>query len=223
MELALRQAEATGRSRPASRLGAATEAERAVAPMPASTAARTASFDGISITMCKDPGAMPKAASAVSNAERVPDPGSRSTQSPAASSSVGERGALGPGMIGPDDDDELVARHGPAVEQGAFHDPLDEAQLHRAVLDGGGDLLAVADQQAELDLRVGAAEGDEMARQPVAGDGLARLHRERPALQPADLAERQRRRLDPRQHRPRLAEEQPAGIGQRDAASDPVE
>jgi hypothetical protein len=61
-------------------LGAATEAEMAVAPRPASTAARTASLDGSSNWMRNAPGSMPRCASASSKTDLVPDPGSRRTQ-----------------------------------------------------------------------------------------------------------------------------------------------
>ena len=68
-------------SSPASRLGAATDAEIAVAPNPASTAARTASLDGSSSAIRNAPGDTPKPCNAASNVDRVPDPGSRRTQS----------------------------------------------------------------------------------------------------------------------------------------------
>src|SRR4029077_6368585 len=66
-------------SSPASRLGAATDAEIAVAPNPASTAPRTASLDGSSSASRDAPGDTPKPCSAASNVDRVPDPGSRRT------------------------------------------------------------------------------------------------------------------------------------------------
>src|ERR1700722_2022422 len=78
-------------SNPASRLGAATDAEIAVAPNPASTAARTASLDGSSSATRNAPGDTPKPCKAASNVDRVPDPGSRKTQSVSISLSGSSR------------------------------------------------------------------------------------------------------------------------------------
>ncbi len=52
-----------------------------MAPLPASTAARTLSLDGGASTNRRLAGEMPNPANAVSDTECVPDPGSRSTQS----------------------------------------------------------------------------------------------------------------------------------------------
>ncbi len=79
-------------SNPASRPAAATEAEITVAPPPASTAAQTASLEGSSIATWTDGKARPWCSSSASNAARVPEPGSRSTQPVDASSS----GAISP-------------------------------------------------------------------------------------------------------------------------------
>src|SRR6185369_1505986 len=65
--------------RPASRLGAAIEAEITAAPRPASAADRTASFDGYSRATRSAPAFRPNSMSASSKTDLVPDPRSRST------------------------------------------------------------------------------------------------------------------------------------------------
>ena len=104
-----------------------------------------------------------------------------------------------------------------------LHRTLDEAKLRRAVRDRRRDLRGVADGQPDLDLRIGFLEGNQVARQPVAGDGLAGLHRQRSALEAAELAERQFGRLDARQHRAGLLQEHLPRLGQFDAPPYPPE
>jgi hypothetical protein len=62
-----------------------------------------------------------------------------------------------------------------------------------------------------------------VARQPIAGDGLARVNGKDAALEIAQFGEDKLRRLGPRQDGARLGEEQGASLGQLDAAADPVE
>jgi hypothetical protein len=62
-----------------------------------------------------------------------------------------------------------------------------------------------------------------MARQPIAGNGLARLHRQRPAFHGAELAQRQFGRLGPRQNRLRFGQKHLACLGQLDAPPDAAE
>jgi hypothetical protein len=142
-------------------LGAATDAEMAVAPSPASTADRTASFDG--------------------------------------------------------------ARDGPAHQRGVGDVPFHKAEFGRAGKNGCGDLRRVADRQPNVDVRVSATEGHEMTGQPETGDGLARLHRQRPALQAGELRKRQLGHLDAPENGPRLAKEKRAGLRQLDTSPDAVE
>ena len=71
---------------PGLQAGAATEAEITVAPVPASTAAYTASFDGSSSKPSNTSSVMRKRRNAAPSAARVLDPRSRSTQSSSASS-----------------------------------------------------------------------------------------------------------------------------------------
>ena len=68
-----------------------------------------------------------------------------------------------------------------------------------------------------------AAERHQVMRQPIAGDGLARLHQQPAPPQPGQFGQGQLRRLGPRQHRARLGQEHPAGLGQLDTAADAVE
>jgi hypothetical protein len=70
---------------------------------------------------------------------------------------------------------------------------------------------------------MGTTEGDEMARQPIAGYGLAGVNGEDAALQVAQFGEHQLGRLGSRKNGPRLTKEQRAGFRQLDAAADPVE
>ena len=80
--------------------GAATDAEMAVAPMPTSTAPRTASFDGSSSAIFKRV-STPAAMAAASKMERVPDPCSRSTHSLSGQWPASTRRALAQGWSGP--------------------------------------------------------------------------------------------------------------------------
>ncbi len=133
--------------------------------------------------------------------------------------------AAGPGpfMLRPDHQDEPIVRYGRAVERAVVHRALDEAEFRRTLVHGRCDLGSVADREPDLDPGMRAPECDQMARQPIAGNGLAGLHRERPALQPPELGEGKLRGLGARQHRLRLGQEQPPRLGQLDAAPNPVE
>src|ERR1700722_8331583 len=66
-------------------------------------------------------------------------------------------------------------------------------------------------------------EGDEMARQPIAGDRLTGVNRESAALQSAQFGEDKLGRLSSRQNGASLDKKQRAGLGQFDAAADSVE
>ena len=75
----------------------------------------------------------------------------------------------------------------------------------------------------DLDLRIGASERGQVPRQPISGDGLARLHGQRPPLQAAKFAERKLRHIGARQHGPRLRQKGLASLGQLDPAPHPIE
>src|SRR5580693_5256694 len=66
-------------------------------------------------------------------------------------------------------------------------------------------------------------EGDEMARQPIAGDGLTGVNRDSSALQSAQFGEDKLGRLSSRQNGASLDKKQRAGLGQLNAAADSVE
>ena len=70
---------------------------------------------------------------------------------------------------------------------------------------------------------IGAAERHQVARQPIADDRLARLHRQGAALEAAKLRQHQFRRFGARQHRPSLRQEDGSGLGQLDTPADAME
>lgn len=126
-------------------------------------------------------------------------------------------------MLRSDDDEQLVSRHRRAGAVRVLGGAFDEAQLGRAALDGSRDLRRVANREADLDLGIGASEGDEIPGKPIAGDGLACLYGERAPLEAAEFAQRQFGGLGPRQHGPRFRQKSLSCLGQLDVPPDPVE
>ncbi len=126
-------------------------------------------------------------------------------------------------MLRPDHQRELIARDRQRIEARVVDRALDEADFDFSLQNRLGDLRRIADGKADIDQRIGAPEGDEMARQPIAGDGLARLNGERAPPQAGDFAQGALRRRGASQNGARLGEEQAAGLGQLDPASDAVE
>jgi hypothetical protein len=58
--------------------------------------------------------------------------------------------------------------------------------LHRrSIFDHCRNLRRVADRETNLDLRIGLPKRDQMARKPIAGDGLTCLHDTRAPFQAA--------------------------------------
>src|SRR4029077_17794100 len=140
--------------------------------------------------------------------------GPRFTKDPLALHEFGraEARASDPRVLRPDDYDQLIARDRRACAMLALHRALDESQLRRPGFDRFGDLRRVADCEADRDLGKGPAESNDAAGQPVASDGLARLHRERSALEGAELAQRELGHFSAGENRPGLGEEDPAGL-----------
>ena len=141
-------------------LGHATDAEITVAPAPASTAARTASLDGNSnITRSRPP--RPRRCSSASNTDRVPEPGSRSTQFRLRQLGGGDTALHRPGMIRSHDEQHLVT--GPLLvqQQRVVHRPLHEPEFGASIVHRRGDLRGVPDRKPQIDARVGLAERDE--------------------------------------------------------------
>ena len=71
----------------------------------------------------------------------------------------------------------------------ALDDRFDEAEFDDAPFDQFSDLRRIADGHLHIDARIGAAKGDEMARQPIACNGLARPDRQRATIELAELAQ----------------------------------
>lgn len=126
-------------------------------------------------------------------------------------------------MLGADHENELVVRHGRTLELSALHVALDESEVRRSGLDRLRHLGGVANLHADVDPGMGAPEGDEVARQPIARDGLAGLDRKGPALEIAEFAQRQFSPFNLRQDGLGLREQGAARFGQLDAPTDPVE
>ena len=95
----------------------------AVAPSPASTAARKFQLWAQSM------GLAPSRARASSKTDRVPDPGSRNTHSLAIRILERQLPLSAPGMVNPDDDQQLISRHRRALEKLVLHRSLDEPQF----------------------------------------------------------------------------------------------
>ncbi len=204
-------------------LGATTDAEMAVAPSPASTAARTASFDGSSIAICNRLGSIPRACIACSKTDRVPDPFSRSTHALSIRRAGRWRLAFSPSMFGADDDHQLIARDRRTDQMLAFDHGFDEAEFNDALFDGFSHLRRIADGHLDIDPRIGAAKGNEMARQPIARNGLTRLDRQRAAVELAKLAQHKLGAFGLRKDRSRFNEKGAARFRQFDAAADTIE
>ncbi len=81
----------------------------------------------------------------------------------------------------------------------------------------------LAIDKTDIDVGIGAAEGEQMTRQPVAGDGLARLDAQASALEARELHHRLLGAFGARKHGRGFGEQQPAGVGQLDAAADAIE
>src|SRR5260370_31609731 len=157
-------------------LAAATEDEMAVGPRPASTAARTASFDGNSSWMRNASGLAPRSLRASSKTDLVPDPGSRRTHSPCIRSRGIKRGRPTQGCSGPTTMTSWIARYRPAGQMLVRYGSFDETKLRCPTLDRRCDLGGIADAETYADLRIGSPKGDQVARQPIVGDRLACLN-----------------------------------------------
>ncbi len=125
-------------------------------------------------------------------------------------------------MVWGDHENELVPRDGGARKRRVVQRPLDEAEFGLPGAHRVGGVGGVAHGQAQGDLRVGAAEGDEVARQPIARDGLAGVERQRPASHAAEVGEHKFGGLGPGEHGAGLDEEHAPRFGQFDPAANPV-
>ena len=142
--------------------------------------------------------------------EARPRPRARLPQHPVRFQDVAglDAGARGPGVLLADHDDELVAGDLDAGQRRLVDLALDKAELGEAVAHRARHLRRVADRHAHVDEGMGAAIIHEVARQPVAGDGLARLEAERAAPEAGELGQHELRRFRPGQHSLGLAQEQ---------------
>jgi hypothetical protein len=125
-------------------------------------------------------------------------------------------------MLGRDDDEHFVPRHHHAVQVRLLDRTFDEAELRLATHDRHRDLLGIAGAEPELDAAMLPVERDQVPRQPVAGNRLAGLDDQRAALAAAEFHQQELRRRRLGQNGARRAEENLAGLGERDAAADAV-
>src|SRR5215468_7818171 len=126
-------------------------------------------------------------------------------------------------MIATDNHDQLVACHSRACEMLTIHGSFYEAQFGNSTLHRRSDLRGVADYEADLDLWIDPSESDEVPREPIPSDRLARLNGEGTTLQVAVFAQRKLSGFGARQYGPRLDQEDLAGLGEFDPPSDPIE
>ena len=100
---------------------------------------------------------------------------------------------------------------------------LDEAEVGDTLADGERDLGGVRDRQADVDVGIGAPEGEQMARQPIARDGLTRLHVQRAPSESGELHHRLLGALGAGEHGSGFGEQEAACFRQHDAAADAIE
>ena len=131
--------------------------------------------------------------------------------------------AFGPYMLGADDNHQLIARDRRADQMLAFDHSFDEAELDGAPFDRFSHLRRIANGHLDIDPRIGAAKGNEMARQPIARNGLTRLDRQRAAVELAKLAQHKLGAFGLREDRSRFDEKGAARLRQFDAAADAIE
>ena len=86
-------------------------------------------------------------------------------------------------MVGADDDHQLIARDGLADENRIVDLAFDKAKIRFPAAHRGRGLARIADREPDRDPRMRAPERDEIARQPIAGDGLTGVNGEDAALQ----------------------------------------
>jgi len=126
-------------------------------------------------------------------------------------------------MIHADNDHELITGYFGGDQYRVVDGALDEADFGKSFMDGRCHLRRVADTEAQIDRRMGTPEGNEVSRQPIAGDCLARVDRKRAALQTAQLGQDQLGRLSPGQDAARLVQEEHTRLGKLDASADAME
>ena len=90
-------------------------------------------------------------------------------------------------MLGADDDHQLVARHRLADENWIIDLSLDKAKIRFAAANRSRRLACVDHRQPDRDARMGATEGGEMTRQPIASDRLAGMNGEDAAFEIAQF------------------------------------
>src|SRR5262249_30259840 len=100
----------------------------------------------------------------------------------------------------------------------AFH----KAEVSGAFLNGSCHFGRVAGDEIDRDARVRPAKADQPQRQPIAGDGLARINCESTALETSDLRQGELRRPGARQDGPCLIEKQTPRIRELDPPTDPT-
>jgi hypothetical protein len=126
-------------------------------------------------------------------------------------------------MIASDNHEQLVACHSRTCEMLTLDGSFDEAQFGHSTLHRRCDLRGVADRKADLDLRINSSESDQVPREPIPSDRLARLNGKRTALQVAVFAQRELSRFGLCQYGSRFYQEDLAGLGELDPPPDPIE
>lgn len=101
--------------------------------------------------------------------------------------------------------------------------PTVSARLGEAHCGRRGDVGGVADAEADLDVRTAGGKHYKLRRQPVGSDRAARLDPERPGDASAAFGRPQTGDLGPGEHRTRVVEEEPPGLGRHPAAGDAIE
>ena len=113
----------------------------------------------------------------------------------------------------------VVLEHEARLEPRVLERKLDEREVELATLDEvGEDAVGVGLAELDLDGRPGAREPAHHLRQDLGADALEDADVERTGLAGRERAEIGLGRLQPRDDRPRVAEEQPSRLGERNRA-----
>lgn len=126
-------------------------------------------------------------------------------------------------MFGTRKQDKLIPGHCFAFEAIILDDAFYKSEFTDAGFDRRSDLSRVGYSETDIDLRIGVAESDKMAGQPVTRDCLACLNGKRAAFEISKLAQRQLRPFDLRQDDPSFQEKRAARLRELNAATNPIE
>lgn len=116
------------------------------------------------------------------------------------------------------DGNQPIGRNGSGLELLVIDGAFDKAEIGEPFARRGGDLLRVAGSDVQRDAWIARAKTRGDGRQPVIGDRLARIDRQRTALEAGEIFQRALGRRCTRQNRSRLGKKCRARLRQLDRA-----